>query len=292
MAAVSELADARPMGIVSAVLVTGMGIYAFAAAGAVPAAPWLLAGDLLTFALLALLSHARSASRLVLAVSLWYPLLLIPEYYGQLGVLALAVGRMHDGVVQGWELALFGSQVSVTWRERMPDLVLSSVLHACYAAHYFIFLGVPVWLYVRQGRQAAVRALFAITLAFYCCYAVFALFPVAGPYYAFARPAGPAASVAPARLVHLILDRGASYGTAFPSSHVAASWCAVLVAVRDARRLALGLAPVALGLALGTVYGQFHYGVDALAGAVVAVAAFLIADPLRGWLAARARPAS
>ncbi len=283
--------DARPIGLLSAGFVILMAVLAIAAGHRLPAWPWLLAGDALALALLVLLRQAPGGSRLALFVSLWYPMLFMAEYYVQLGLLGPAARHLHDALIQRWELALFGSQVSVTWRAHMPSLVLSSVLHLCYAAHYFIFLGVPVWLFVRRGRESALRAVFAISLAFYVSWAISGLFPVAGPYYAFPRPTGPAAAVAPARLVHAILDSGASYGTAFPSSHVAASWSAVLVAYRDARKLALGLAPVALGLALGTVYGQFHYGVDALAGAAVAVACVLATDPLRRRLARGTRPA-
>lgn len=273
----------------SRVFVVALAAITLAQADAVPAAPWLLAGDLLVLVLLALLERSDPASRVTGAAALWYPLLLIPVFYAQLGVIGLSVGDARDAIVQGWEAALFGGPLSVTWRERMPSPLLSSLLHLCYLAHYFVYMGVPLWLYLRAGREACERALFGITLAFYVCFLVSAFFPVAGPWYAYARPAGTAAAVAPARLVHAVLDSGASYGTAFPSSHVAASWVAVLMAVRDARRLALGLAPVVLGLALGTVYGQFHYAVDALAGAGVALACWLATDPLRTWLASRRR---
>jgi len=284
---VSDRSDVWPIGAVTAVFVLVLAAVTVTRAAHVPEWPLLLLGDALVLALLALLRAAPADSRIVLAVSLWYPMLLIPQYYAQLGQIGLGLGHVFDRVVQGWEVDLFGSQLSVTWHEAMPNRALSWVLHSCYAAHYFIFLGVPIWLFLRRGREAAVRAVFAITLTFFVCFLVDAAFPVAGPYYAFSGPHGPQTAVPPARLVYDLLDSGASYGTAFPSSHVAASWCAVLIGLRDARRLALGLAPVALGLALGTVYGQFHYAVDALAGAATALLCFALADPFRAWLASR-----
>lgn len=277
------------MDTITRVFVMAMAVVTLGHAREVAAAPWLLAADLLVLLLLALLERAPATGRLAAFAAAWYPFLLIPAYYAQLGVIALAVGDVHDVIVQGWEAALFGGPLSVTWRLRMPSPPLSSVLHLCYVAHYFVFMGVPLWLYVRAGRDASARAVFGITLAFYACYLVFVLFPVAGPWYAYPRPTGATEAVAPARLVRAVLESGASYGTAFPSSHVAASWVAVLMARRDAPRLALALAPVVLGLALGTVYGQFHYAVDALAGAAVAFACYVAADPLRAWLASRRR---
>ncbi len=281
-----------PVDTLTRVFVLAMGAITLVHAREVPAAPWLLAADVLALVLLALLGRARGDSRIAAAAALWYPFLLIPAYYAQLGVIGLSLGRVRDSVVQGWEASLFGAQLSVAWRARMPGLGLSWLLHACYLSHYFVYMGVPVWLYLRAGREATARALFAITLAFYVCFLTSAFFPVAGPWYVLTRPTGPAANVWPARLVHSVLEAGASYGTAFPSSHVAASWTAVLMAIRDARWLALGLAPVVLGLALGTVYGQFHYAVDALAGAAVALACYAAAGPLSGWLASQSRAAA
>lgn len=278
-----------PVDSLTRVFVVAMAAVTLAHAREVPAAPWLLAADVLVLLLLALLDRATPTSRIAAVAALWYPFLLIPAYYAQLGVIGLAVAHVRDAAVQGWEASLLGGPLSVTWRQRMPSPLLSSVLHLCYFAHYFVFMGVPLWLYVRAGREACERALFAITLAFYVCFLTSAFFPVAGPWYAYPRPTGPAATVGPARLVHAVLQAGSSYGTAFPSSHVAASWVAVLMAFRDARRLATALLPVIVGLALGTVYGQFHYAVDALAGAAVALACYAAADPLRIRLASPRR---
>lgn len=79
------------------------------------------------------------------------------------------------------------------------------------------------------------------------------MFPVAGPYFLFAPPTGAVVASWPARHVYFMLGNGSSMGTAFPSSHIVASWCIVCAAWRDARPLALVLAPVAFCLALGTV---------------------------------------
>jgi membrane-associated phospholipid phosphatase len=264
-----------------------MGFVALATLTRVSAWPWLLAGDALVLALVALLARAPVASRFAAVVALWYPFLLVSAYYGQLGIIGTGVAHVRDLVVQRWEVALFGSEPSVTWHRAMPQPALSWVLHACYAAHYVIFAGVPLYLWLRAGLGEAERAVFTVALTFYVCYLAFALFPVAGPYYAFARPEGPAAEVGTARLVYRLLDSGSSYGTAFPSSHVAASWAAVLVGFRKAPVLSGLLAPVALCLAAGTVYGQFHYVVDAIAGGMVAVACLAGGDYLRSWLARR-----
>ena len=254
----------------------------------VPDWPWLLAADALVV-LLALLARRLPATGGVAEfLGGGYPLIIISAFYGQLGVMHSAVGHLNDGLVQRWEAAIFGTQVSVIWHQQMPSPVLSSVLHACYGAYYCVVALVPLWFWFRGDREAFRRAVFINTLALVVCYLIFAAFPVAGPRYAFPLVTGPVVENLPARFVSFMLG-AASIGTAFPSSHVVAAWCAAYAAWRDARRLALVLAPVVFLLALGTVYGQFHYAVDAVAGAVLAVALMAAADPLRRLLGRPAR---
>jgi membrane-associated phospholipid phosphatase len=251
--------------------------------------PWLLLGNALALVLIALLQRAPD-TRFTALMSGGYGVILTLAYYTQLGVIAMDVGQVHDALVQRWEAALFGGQVSVTWHARMPSLTLSWVLHFCYGSFYGIVAATASWLFFRAPRAAYERGMFLLTLAFYICYVVFALLPVAGPRYVFGSATGPITTVLPARLVHGLLQGGSAYGTAFPSSHVTASWCAVLALWRDARRLFFVLAPIAIGLALGTVYGQFHYGVDAIAGAALALVLFAVSEPLRAALRPAAPP--
>jgi membrane-associated phospholipid phosphatase len=95
---------------------------------------------------------------------------------------------------------------------------------------------------------------------------------VAGPRYLFPLAANAASDTAIARFTQRLLDDGAAWGTAFPSSHVAVSVVAAGVAVREWRPLGVVLLVAASLLTLGTVYGQFHYAVDAVAGAGLAAA--------------------
>lgn len=265
-------------------------IYVLWYAPGIAAVPWYLAGNALTLVLIALLPRAP-LSKFALFVGGTYPLLLTIAFYTQLGAIGLDLGRGHDWVIQRWEAALFGGPVSVEWHRRMPNLALSWVLHACYGSYYWLLVASPLVLFLRRSRDSFERGAFMMTLALYACYVGFALFPVTGPRYVFGNATGPAISVLPARIVHWILEGGSAFGTAFPSSHVAASWCAALALWRDARRAFWVLAPVALGLALGTVYGQFHYAVDALAGAALALVVVAATDPLRRLLQPTASPA-
>ena len=243
-----------------------------------PGCWWVVAGNALMALLIALLNRPGlgRVGRLLREI---HPLLLLVVLYGQLDVLNRGGAVVHDALVQRWELALFRSQVSREWWQAAPSAVWSTVLHAAYFSYYFI-VSVPAFYFLWRGDLAAVRRfVLAVMTTFVACYLVFLLFPVAGPYYEFARPAGWFIDNLAARLVYDTLARGSSYGAAFPSSHVAATVAAAIAAFLGSRRLGLLLVVPTVLLSVGVVYCQMHYAVDALAGLAVGVVVALATAP-------------
>lgn len=200
----------------------------------------------------------------------FYPLLLDFWLYTEIGILHRTVGVSYDLTVQRWEAALFGGQPSHDWIRAWPWPWLSWLLHAGYLSYYFILAGAPLGLWVEGRRDGARRVLFALMTTFYVCYAIFFLFPVAGPRYLLPLADNPATRTAIARATQDLLNGAAAWGTAFPSSHVAVALVTAVAAFREWRAFGAPFVVAAVLLALGTVYGQFHYAVDALAGAALA----------------------
>lgn len=245
------------------------------------------AGGLLPLALLltalvaaVLAPRARRAGPLGVLLAEFYPLLLTVALYTEVGLVNAARGVSHDALVQRWEEALFGCQISTAWIRSFPSPAWSTLMHCAYLSYYAILAGAPLGLWLTGRRAAAREALLAMMITFYVCYTAFLAFPVAGPRYAFPVAANAATAVPAARLTQRLLEGGSAWGTAFPSSHVAVALVAALCAWRAWRGLGRLLLPLALLLTLGTVYGQLHYGVDALAG--LALAALVL-----GWRASR-----
>jgi membrane-associated phospholipid phosphatase len=239
-------------------------------AGARPACWWVVAANGLTAVLIALLGRP-GLGRVGRTLREIYPLLLLVGLYGQLDVLNTAGVRVHDGLVQRWELALFGTQVSREWWRAAPSAVWSTVLHGAYFSYYFI-VSIPAFYFLHRGDVAAARRfVLAVMTTFVVCYLAFIFFPVAGPYYMFPRPSPWFIDNAAARLVYDTLAEGSSYGAAFPSSHVAATVAAALAAASGSRLLGLVLLLPTILLGVGVVYCQMHYGVDALAGLAVGI---------------------
>jgi membrane-associated phospholipid phosphatase len=119
-------------------------------------------------------------------------------------------------------------------------------------------------------REDAAGVAYLVGTTFYICYAVFLVLPVAGPRYLFPHAANPAAAVPLALATRVVLESGSAWGTAFPSSHVAVALVASVRASWASRTLGWIFIPLAVLLTFGTVYGQFHYAVDALFGALLA----------------------
>ena len=229
---------------------------------------------LLLVALLAavLAPAARRAGPVGRFLAEFYPLLLTVALYTHVGLVNAAGGASHDGRAQRWETLLFGGQPSLEWIRALPSPAWSTLMHAAYLSYYGVLAASPLGLWM-SGRRGAARTTILLTMAtFYVCYAIFFAFPVAGPRYLF-PPAGNAATSVPmAVLTRRLLEGGSAWGTAFPSSHVAAALVAVACAWRGWRPLGAVLLPAALLMSVATVYGQFHYAVDAVAGAALAAA--------------------
>lgn len=214
------------------------------------------------------------------ALRLGYPVAYYGFFYGELAILnRLVTAERFDPMVVAWEEALFGGMPAVTLRVAWPARLLSECLHLAYLSYYAMPSLLLVTLVVRRKLLAFEEAAFTITATFMACYAWFILFPVVGPFHHLGPAVlGAEPGVFPA-LVHRILHQGSSPGTAFPSSHVAIGAATLIEALRHSRFASAVLLILVPLMALGAVYGGFHYAVDALAGLVLAV----VMNPLARW---------
>lgn len=209
----------------------------------------------------------------------WTPLALGPFLYIELRWIIEGAGRPHaDSIVAHWEAVLFPSDPSQTLSVRWPWLGLSEVLHLCYLSYYALIYLPPAILWLRGRRQEFADTVLALVVVYALCFATYTLFPVDGPRFAHGPSSAPIGMIR--AIVVRLLESGSSRGTAFPSSHVAASLVAAACALRFQRTVGIVAAILTVGLALGAVYGGYHYAVDVLAGVATALMALAIARPL------------
>ena len=200
----------------------------------------------------------------------WAPLMALLFLYTELPLLIRAAGHttFFDATVIRWEGTLFGGQPSVLLAAAWNSAVLSEFLHAAYISYYPIIFVVPAILAFQRRDADFNEATFVLLLTFTVCFVAFVVFPVAGPRYLWPSRADVVSG--PIRRFTLwILETRSSRGTAFPSSHVAVATTQSILAVVYFGRRGLILGVMTTLLALGAVYGGFHFAVDVMAGAML-----------------------
>ena len=222
-------------------------------------------------ALVAFAAHKlRTSGRAGIFLGEFYPVLLLFAIYTEVGLSNRVRGISYDHIVQSWEQLVFGSQPAREWMIQCPSPLLSNLLHLGYLSYYLIVLGVPLALWFNARKPAASKTILLMMVTFYVCFTIFRIFPVAGPRYLF--PMTEAALQTPIpRFAHELVATGSAWGTAFPSSHVAVAIVNTATAWLGWKPLGVVTAILAASLAAGTVYGGFHYGVDTLAGGLLAL---------------------
>jgi membrane-associated phospholipid phosphatase len=239
----------------------------------VPGRVWLVVVHLTLSASLLILNRARRPGGILRVIRDWHPLVLFPFLYKEVEWLAPVLGDWRlTAAIPAWESALFAGQPSLYLSERLPFVPLSEYLHFCYLAYAIVIPSVAAYWYV-SGRQAAFgELLLLLATVLLGSYLFFILLPVDSPYYRSPRLGPPLSGHLFFDLVHQISARGGARGGAFPSAHVSGAVVVSLVAWRHQRRLAYLLVPITGGVMIATVYGRFHYVLDAFAGAALASA--------------------
>lgn len=233
---------------------------------------------------------ASRIPRISSVIADWYALVVIPAMYTELAVLNVSIfnGRFFDSIILGWEQSLFGGQPSRELAHKLPYLPLSEYLHFAYISYYLIIYGPPLYLYLKGRREDQQHDAFNLLLAFFAHYVFFIYFPVQGPRYLFPPPSGPISQGFFYKLAHKLLEAGSARGAAFPSSHVGVSIAQSAFTFTVLPRLAPFVLFLAVSLALGAIYGGFHYATDALCGALFGLFLFSIAPKVARLLGRRA----
>lgn len=217
-----------------------------------------------------------------------HPLIGLPVFYSGVQHLSrLVTSGYHDEGILRLEEACFHCQPSQLMHQWLPWVPLSELLHLAYGLYILL---VPIGVFVLLGRRrftALTMFTTSVMGTFFVCYLVFIFFPVKGPFQHIG-PIDPAAKgVLFPQLVHRMLTHGSSVGTAFPSSHVAAAVTVWWVTRAHVGRWSLLFLLTAAGIFVGTVYGGYHYALDAVAGLAVGVAGGALWPRFHHWLCAR-----
>jgi membrane-associated phospholipid phosphatase len=113
-------------------------------------------------------------------------------------------------------------------------------------------------------------------------YLLFPFFPLTPPRTLFNDLPGPAVQPLLRNVNLWLLGKYSVQACLFPSGHVAAVIATALAVRKFFPRLGIVFIIVALSISAATVYGRYHYAVDAVAGGLVALLAYEISNRIHG----------
>ena len=169
---------------------------------------------------------------------------------------------------------LFGTGGLERFEKRAPR-VLVEYLELAYLLCYAVVPAGFGWLVLAGYADQADRFWSIVLLAAFLCYGLLPWIPTRAPR-ALERDRGVWRS-AVRRLNLAVLGRASVQWNTFPSGHTAASLATALAlgSVVPVAGVVFGI--VAVSIAAGSVAGRYHYAADAIAGALVAIVAFVMA---------------
>ncbi|MGQ9634790.1 MAG: phosphatase PAP2 family protein [Bryobacteraceae bacterium] len=204
----------------------------------------------------------------------WYPAPLLLMAYREMGWYAPAQHTYE--LEHGWVLwdRFFLYELGAKRVIESLGALLPSVLEISYSLVYTIPYFSLAVLYAYGLRHLADRFLFPFAFSVLAAYALFPYFPSEPPRTVFAGEDLPAAMTLFRRLNLWLVGSYGIHISVFPSAHCSGAFSGAF-----AMRYALPEKPwvwrlllvLAVLIALATVYGRYHYLVDALSGLAIAL---------------------
>jgi membrane-associated phospholipid phosphatase len=174
---------------------------------------------------------------------------------------------------------LFGTEGLARFEQRAPRALIE-YLELSYLLCYAVVPAGYACLVLGGYDGVAINRFWSVVLfAAFVCYGLLPWVPTRAP-----RAIEPSRGTMRSSIRKLnlaVLDRASVQWNTFPSGHTAASMATALAVGRDMPLAGMILGVVAISIASGSVVGRYHYAADAMAGAAVAILAFMAAG-LRG----------
>ncbi len=215
----------------------------------------------------------ETRGRLAAFIRIMYPAVMFTFFYTQTGdLISLLFGEFFDWQVVTFESMLFGVNPTLYIDSHLLNVWTTEILSFCYFSYYLMLPGFLFPAFIKKDYEVLKRFLAVTCLTFFLSYMLFSMYPVEGPRWHFAADYvnqidGPVFR----QWVNYVIDNGAVHGGAMPSSHTGVALVIMLFCFRHYRTFGWILLPVVIGLAIGTVWGRFHYVSDVIVGAAIAI---------------------
>ena len=235
---------------------------------------------------------ARRPSRILVLLHDFYPVLYVPLVFRQMRALVPAVNpRFFDDLLLSWDKALFGGYAG-GFLDFLAAPAVTEILRACWLSYFILPFLTALPLYRRENRGAFHETVLVLVVGWLVSYLGYYAVPALGPGYfpdKIPVPANVAAGGVTRSIAEGLFLLEGRMPDIFPSGHVIIAILALRQAARHRLRGWPLLVPLVAGLIAGTVYLRYHYGVDVIAGAAVAL---VIAAVVPGRFTCREGPSS
>ncbi|MFN0166824.1 MAG: phosphatase PAP2 family protein [Bryobacteraceae bacterium] len=231
------------------------------------------------------LARAEPGSHVISYVRDWYPMPQMLLAYKQMGWFAQPHMdfRLERAWVEWDRLLLHGWGLQAAVESLGP--VLPSILEISYMLVYAIASSGMAVLYLtrRRGRVDDFQTTFLLGILM--AYALFPLFPSEPPRTVFPTDDLPSYLTVFRRFNLWLVGSYGIHTSVFPSAHVSGAFAgafAMMRVIREPKWIGRAYLGLAVLIAISTVYGRYHYAVDAVAGLAVATGAEWCARRLAG----------
>jgi membrane-associated phospholipid phosphatase len=213
----------------------------------------------------------ETKSRFHRFVRLLYPVVLFTLFYRVTGgMMFLMFDRFFDAHIVSFETGLFGLEPTLFIDRHLLHPWLNEIFSACYFSYYLMIPGFLIPIFFLGKFRTIHRALTAMCFTFFLSFILFFVYPVEGPRWHQAGQYlhsvdGPVFR----HLVTAVINSAAVRGGCMPSSHVGVALVVLAYAFKVRRKAGWALLPITAGLAIGTVWGRFHYVSDVVVGTMI-----------------------
>lgn len=212
----------------------------------------------------------------------WYPIGLIPLAFKELTYLIpLIHPRDFDWELAAIDYRMFGAHPTV-WLERVMWPPLTELLQLSYITYYFLPIALAIVLWRKGWFERFHFFVFISVLGFCLSYLGYIAVPAIGPRFILAdQQTRPLEGLLLFQPIHTTLNRlEGVMRDCFPSGHTELTLLVLYYAQRFHRRTFRWILPAGTALIISTVYLRYHYVIDVIAGALLALAVVVAARPL------------
>jgi membrane-associated phospholipid phosphatase len=217
------------------------------------------------------------------AYDLIFPTICVLVVFDSLGRIVHSVNPVDiDPFLIKLDYMLFDGNPTVMM-ERITRPFLTDILQLAYASYYFLPIAIGAALKLKKNAHAFDRCLFFILLCFYLSYVGYLLWPALGPRFTINHAAELKGFILADTIRGLLNSLEGIKRDAFPSGHTGVALTVLYLTFRFEKRLFGIFLPLVLTLIFSTVYLRYHYVVDVMAGALLALITIILGEMYYGF---------